>query len=575
MKTFLTLLFLLVGPLGAQAQYIEEIGTLETIYETRARSVLNTILRPTDYTLVVSVELDRDDKKLKEYQDEVEAQYLPGMPLMGEAPAMPKSANRLHEMKARTDIHVVLSRNVNPDVEKVIKDLLVSKLHLDMQSGDTVALKRIELPADPTVEKKPTELPELTWKMWALIVVVSLLALSGLMFWAWRRGQSKENPKDLKEIHEYAHGPEDKKDESGETKEVVAAGSEPNAGEMEVEMDLLSIKQHVISIATQYPQLSSKSISDFVLKGHSHEVTLFMEFLGWDTSKKIYTDIPAVAWARIGQAIKNKKADPTKSEMETAVRDVYKVILADYIQHQMENEDENPFMFVLKMKPEERNHLLEKESASNVAVLCLNAPPEVTSDIISSLGGEKKSRVLSELTRIEKLPQDVIKSVEASFKARIAEMKASPELRVEGASVLARVVRGMSPEEEMDILKLFEEENPEEFDRIRRVIMVFSDLKILGTELLSELFDSYDTDVIYAALYRSKADVQSAVLAALPQKKAMLVERDLQDGVVVPQKSITSRTRREVCIKAEEVLMSRSVRLSDLVDGNVVMGKTA
>jgi len=83
MKKILISLGLLLSTLSAKAQYIEEMGSLESLYEIRARAVLNTILRPTDYTLVVSVELDRDEKKLKEFHDESGVQFLPGMPIDG------------------------------------------------------------------------------------------------------------------------------------------------------------------------------------------------------------------------------------------------------------------------------------------------------------------------------------------------------------------------------------------------------------------------------------------------------------------------------------------------------------
>lgn len=163
MKRWSVLFALLMFSQISWAQYIEEMGSLENVYEARARSVLNTILRPTDYTLVVAIELDHDEKKLKEFHDEMDVQYLPGMPLMGDAPALGKATNKLHEMKSKTDISVVLSRNVTPETERIIKDLLTSKLHLDATAGDNVTVKRIELPADaPKAEPKPDTLPELT-----------------------------------------------------------------------------------------------------------------------------------------------------------------------------------------------------------------------------------------------------------------------------------------------------------------------------------------------------------------------------------------------------------------------------
>ncbi|MFV8257778.1 FliG C-terminal domain-containing protein [Bdellovibrio bacteriovorus] len=571
MKRFSAFILSLMFSQVSFAQYIEEIGSLETVYEARARSVLNTILRPTDYTLVVAIEMDRDEKKLKEFHDEMDVQYLPGMPLMGDAPTLGKATNKLHEMKSKTDISVVLSRNVNPETEKVIKELLTSKLHLDATAGDSVTVKRIELPADPPkAEPKPDILPELTWKMWTLIVIMSLLALSGLMFWAWRRGRAQDPRKEMKENHEYKHT---EKDQDGEEKpeEVVAAvAAEPAvAAVVEPQFNMDAVKQHILAIAAQYPQLASRAVTEFTLNESAGDASLLMEFLGWDTSKRVFTDVPAMAWARLGKAVKEREGNTTKSESETAVRNVYKAILAAYVEHEMSSDETNPFSFVLKMREEERQQILDKETPANIAVLCLHSPAEVTAGIVGSLDAEKRVKVLAEISRVEKLPHNVVQAVISSFNQKLTEMRMRPEPKVEGASVLAKVIRGMSPEEEMDLLALFANDNPEELERLRRVILTFDDLKLVPSDILSEVLNGYEVDSLYAALFKTHSAFYNRILATLPERKAMIVERDLTDMVAIPQRKKTAEVRRDICQQVEKVMYSRSLRVGDLVDGTV------
>lgn len=572
MKRFSALILSLMFSQVSFGQYIEEIGSLETVYEARARSVLNTILRPTDYTLVVAIEMDRDEKKLKEFHDEMDVQYLPGMPLMGDAPTLGKATNKLHEMKSKTDISVVLSRNVNPETEKIIKDLLTSKLHLDATAGDTVTVKRIELPADPPkAEPKPDILPELTWKMWTLIVIMSLLALSGLMFWAWRRGRAQDPRKELKENHEYKHT---EKDQDGEQQpeEVAAASVETPvvaAAPAEPEFNMDAVKQHILAIAAQYPHLASRAVTEYTLNDSAADASLLMEFLGWDTSKRVFTDVPAMAWARLGKAVKERDGNSSRAETEKAVRNVYKAILAAYVEHEMSADEDNPFSFVLKMREEERLQILDKETPANIAVLCLHSPPEVTAGIVGSLDAEKRVKVLAEISRVEKLPHNVVQAVIHSFNQKLAELRMRPEPKVEGASVLAKVLRGMTPEEEMDLLTLFANDNPEELDRLRRVILTFDDLKLVPSDILSEVLNGYEVDALYAALFKTHSAFYNRILATLPERKAMIVERDLTDMAVIPQRKKTAEVRREICQQVEKVMYSRSLRVGDLVDGTV------
>nr|BFD60551.1 hypothetical protein CKG001_26580 [Bdellovibrio sp. CKG001]BFD63966.1 hypothetical protein BdHM001_26470 [Bdellovibrio sp. HM001]BFD68156.1 hypothetical protein HAGR004_31780 [Bdellovibrio sp. HAGR004] len=575
MKRWSVLFALLMFSQASWAQYIEEMGSLENVYEARARSVLNTILRPTDYTLVVAIELDHDEKKLKEFHDEMDVQYLPGMPLMGDVPTLGKATNKLHEMKSKTDISVVLSRNVTPETEKVIKDLLTSKLHLDATAGDSVTVKRIELPADPPKgEPKPDTLPELTWKMWALIVILSLLALSGLMFWAWRRGRAQEPRKELKENHDYKHTEKDQEKEPE-----VAAQAAPTpapvpevAAEPEFNMD--AVKQHVLAIAAQYPQMTSRAVTEYTLNDSADNASVLMEFLGWDVSKRVFTEVPAMAWARLGKAVKERANPPTKAQTEQAIRDVYKAILAAYVEHEMSTDESNPFSFVLKMREEERQQILDKETPSNIAVLCLHSPPEVTAGIVGTLDAEKRVRVLAEISRVEKLPHNVVQSVVGSFNQRLTELRMRPEPKVEGATVLAKVIRGMSAEEEMDLLALFANDNPEELERLRQVILTFDDLKLVPSDILSEVLGAYEVDALYAALFKTHSAFYNRILSTIPERKAMIVERDLGDMVQIPSRKKTAEIRRDICLQVEKVMYSRSLRIGDLVNGNVRVVKS-
>lgn len=554
------------------AQYIEEIGSLENLYESKARAVLNTILRPTDYTLVVAIEMDRDDKKLKEFHEDLEVQYLPGMPLMGDSPVLGKAANKLHEMKARTDITIVLLKNVNPETEKVLKDLLSSKLHLDAAAGDAVNIRRIVMPSDTqTAEPPPDLLPDLGWKTWSLILILSLIALSGLMFWAWRRGKlGEQDPK--KNLNEHFNKPEFEKPQESTPGQAEPAVAEQPALELEdspIEINLEAIREHILTVATHYPQLVSRAIAEYTLNTSASNAAVLMDFLGWDVSKKHFTEIPAMAWARIGKEVKERSKAYTKSEMESAVNDIYKAILAAYVEHEASTDEQNPFSFILKMKEEERMQILDKESANNIAVLCLHSPPEVTAGVVASLDADKRVRVLAELSRIEKLPYAVVQNVLQSFMQRLQDLKNRPEPKVEGAGVLAKVVRGMSPEEELDLLDLFARDNPEELNRLRRVILLFEDLKLVPMDIVAEVVGGMEVDAIYAALFRTGASFQKFVIETLPEKKAYIVERELNDNVVIPPRRQVAEARREICQKIEAVLLGRSIRIADLADGNL------
>ena len=181
---------LLTSTTWAQTQFVEEVASLEGIYEARARAVLNTFLRPHDYTIVVSAEIQADEEQIDDIRADMEMRFLPGMPIEAAANLVPGN-NKLHEVKSKIDVHLVLNDDISPDKENLLKEVLAAKLHLDKESGDSLTVKRSNLPnlnPDAKVEK----LPELSWKMWALIVLISMLTLAGLFYYFNNKGRQQD-----------------------------------------------------------------------------------------------------------------------------------------------------------------------------------------------------------------------------------------------------------------------------------------------------------------------------------------------------------------------------------------------
>lgn len=569
LRKFLFSISLIIASVCAQAQYVEEQGSLEIIYENRARSVLNSILRPSDYSVVVSIELDRDDAKLKDFQETLELNYLPGMPMMGQVPALPSATNKLHEMKAKTEVSILLTKEVSPDVEKVIKDVVSSKLHLDQAAGDVISVKRIQFAPEAKDPIKPDLLPDLSWKMWALVVIIALLAIAGIALLVWRRGKAKEEEpeEEIKKIEPVVETPP----------VAVAPVPEPveEPEEQYAAVSLDAIKQHVVSVAGKYPQMAARAVSDHCMKASPLEAAYFMENLGWDQAKQIFSEVPAVVWAKVGAAIKGQADSVTQSEVNKGIRNFYKTFLAGYVEHEMSMDDVNPFGFVLKMNDEDRLQLLNREKPANIAVLCVKATPEVTASILSSLDSEKKVKVLAEIAKLEKLSHEKFQASVSSFQQLVMDMKNRPEPNVQGAKVLANVIKGMQPEEEMQLLQLFANENPDELERVRRHMLIFDDLKLVPQDILTDNLSDYEVEALYAALFQSDKKTIQAVISSLPERKAMMVGKEIEDQPTIPSIKETARFRREMTEKVSSALESRGIRVIDLIEGNVKSIKSA
>lgn len=154
-------------------------------------------------------------------------------------------------------------------------------------------------------------------------------------------------------------------------------------------------------------------------------------------------------------------------------------------------------------------------------------------------------------------------------------MKNKPEPNVQGAKVLANVIKGMQPEEELQLLQLFANENPDELERVRRYLLIFDDLKLVPQDILSDNLSDYEVEDLYAALFQSDKKTIQAVVASLPDRKAMIVEKEMEDQPTIPSLKDTARLRREMTEKISNALEARGIRVVDLIDGTVKSIKSA
>lgn len=554
------MLTMMPGP--ASAQFLEETGTLESLYESRARGVLNSFLRPHEYTVVVSAELNRDDSKLEEYREKMELQYLPGLPIPSD-PTLVPATNDLHSMKNKVTIDLVLNADVPPEKESLIKMVLASKLHLNTESGDVINVARANLPDLNPPPESPQLLPELTWKMWGFIVVLSLIALAAIVFWFHRRSTApKAAPHPDAE-----RSPELSLNDPFAAQE--AAREEDNkeraalADSAILEKELEDLKDQLLFLVSQYPQISSKTVSE-MLESSEEDVIRVFEYLSWDLSRRIFSSVSPKIWSRLGNKVKTRTHTPTDTEYRDAIKNLYRSILARFLEAGADKDETNPFGFLFRLTPYERSRLMSNEPVSSFAMIALFADGDDSSTLIQTAKPELQEQILLEIAKLQALPESAVLSLANSLKERLKLIKASPSVFADGPALAAKILRSYSAERELEIYRKMCAEDPVSADGIRRVIAQFDDIAIYPQELVSSVLSLLDIDQLVKALFGLQVDVRTPVMSMMPPKRAKMIERDLERPGFIVATSECAANRRLFCLKLEEVLRSRGHTVSDV-----------
>jgi flagellar motor switch protein FliG len=542
----------------AQAQqFVEEAGTLESLYESRARSVLNSFLRPHEYTIVVSADLDQDQKKLKDYQEKMELQFIPGLPIPMD-PSLVPATNDLHSMKNKVTIDLVLNTDVSPEKEALLKTVLTSKLHLSEEAGDSIKISRAKLPdgMDEQPVQKPQVLPEFSWKTWGLIVLLALIALAGVVFWFNGRKNANAEEEQQKPRNEEFQAPPFKGDTSAKDQ-----SAEEAEQERLLARELSDLKDQLLFIVAQYPQIAAKTVSEMLTEQHEEDVIRVFEHLSWDVSRRIFDGISPRTWARLGLKVKERDNQPTTQDYRDSMSRVYRSILSRFLEAGAEKDDANPFGFLFRLSHHEKKQLLSQEPASSFAMISLFAEGEDLSSVMEVVPAQVQNEMLMEIARLETLPESTLMSVANSLKERLKAMKAAPSIFANGPGLAAKILRSYSPEKEMEMYNRMKTEDPTSANAVRRIIAQFEDLTYYPSELVGSVMSLMDIEEISKSFFGVPTDIRGPVFGYLPPKRAKMIERDLETPGFNVSFSEMAAARRAFCLKLEQVLKSRGQTL--------------
>lgn len=562
-KNSIAVVFALFFIFSAHAEYLEETGTLESIYENRARHALNTILKPQDYSLVISAEINRDEKKLDEYNKEQELLNLPGMPMPGMQADMP-GHNILHDLKSKVEVNLVLNLNVPVDKENIIKGLMLSKLHLDESAGDKITISRAQLAID---EEKPPLLPEYSWKTWIMLTILALLSLAGIIFWASRRQKRDVNVNS--ELPKFVPTPVEatkKEEPTSEPSPTPPVDNSDFIKKLHLEIQLQRMKDHIISIATQFPLAACKGINDYFNQHNKHDIIVMFEHIGWDTARALFAPLSLAVWGTLGNLIRNKNEElPLETKHEIVAR-VYNFILSSYLQVDGNKDAQpNPFFFLAKLNRDELKNVLLTEPSKNLAIISLYLESAQFEQFFRDLSAEKHDELAVEIANIKQLPMKSLEILAQNLNTKLNHYRLNPVVTPDGPDIMARILRVLSAEEEFKILQNLVKSNPNDSLKIRRQVLYFPDMVYLPAESVTDILNSRDVSELSAALFGIDPDSQESILALLPKKKAEMVRTDLTSPASRPSPKELAEAWRNISIAVEKELKSKGLSLATYV----------
>ncbi len=593
MKVLISLAIILMYSFNSYATtYVGEQATLESIYEAKARAVLNTILRPKDYSIVISAKINEDQTELEQFREDLEMRFLPGLPIEAQNDLSP-ATNELHSLKESIDINVILNKDVDTSKEALVRKLLVSKLHLDLDDGDTINIIKTLMPGS-IVDKKPEKKPEVKQEkvipkdnrlFYSLLAGLAFLAFCLWLFRPNRKSKENDNNKAVRPVAafepyedsinktfdnnmNYTFKEEKPEEESSESKEQEAALLEQERLKEIRKNYLESIKKESLSLMTEYPNLCVDAISEMVRENKSANIIAFFETIGWDDSRRLMSNLPIKQWGTLGAVLKKREATPTKEQYERALESCHKELVAKVISHGINEDKDNPFSFIFTLPYTQKKELYENEDVANVAIICLFSNSADLQDIFTFLTAERKKDVVLKIAEFQKLSDMEIKMLRNQLVENLNNIKTSGGISANGLEVAAKVLRSLPPVKEQEIFTYIEQTDKGMADQINHFNLQFAKIRGIPLRYQEAIYESMDSDQIAKLIYGLDELTQQFVLNILPKNKARMVSSDLQ-GHISPTKDEVAILRREVVTKIEQIITKSGEELRTVIDFDV------
>jgi flagellar motor switch protein FliG len=132
-------------------------------------------------------------------------------------------------------------------------------------------------------------------------------------------------------------------------------------------------------------------------------------------------------------------------------------------------------------------------------------------------------------------------------------------------SHIAEIVNKLEPSDAEDMIKSLAGSRPKEAVALKKMLFSFDDLLRLSTRARATLFDKVSTDVVVLALRGTDSEFRDAVLSSMASRTRRLVESELNNGAVAPQREV-AKARRSIADLVLAMAQRNEIELGSAAD---------
>jgi flagellar motor switch protein FliG len=220
-----------------------------------------------------------------------------------------------------------------------------------------------------------------------------------------------------------------------------------------------------------------------------------------------------------------------------------------------------PFDFVLRVEPAQVAQVLEKEHPQTIAIVLAHLEARPAAKILQLLDSTLQVEVARRIALMEPTTPEAIRLVEDGIRLKLSNV-AQDTTTVGGPMPLAVILNSADHSASKSVLERLGEIDEELTERVRKLMFVFEDIKLLDDKAMQRLIREIDVKDVALALRRADDELKAKFFGNMSSRAAEMLRDEMSLGGQVRVKNIEDAQGRIIDVikrleQSDEIIINR------------------
>jgi flagellar motor switch protein FliG len=190
-------------------------------------------------------------------------------------------------------------------------------------------------------------------------------------------------------------------------------------------------------------------------------------------------------------------------------------------------EQSSGFEFLTKIDPKQLAKFIMNEHPQTIALILAHLDPSHAAESMAQLPEDLKAEVAVRIANLQDISPTVVRTLSKVLEDRF-EALSSYNVEVGGVKSVAEIFNRMDRVTSKVTLDRLEKDSPELVSKIRDMMFVFDDIKVLGKQAIQEILKKADKKVLTFALKGADDDTKRVFFENMSKRAVETMEEEME-----------------------------------------------